>query len=83
VNYAEWNASPRTWFVFEIPVPPGITDVRHATLCYAPHDTVAAAREALRRSSYKGAPVDRWPCVDQITMSRDELSARLLRGDKP
>lgn len=59
----------RAWWVFRLP---------EAT-AYVPAATEAAARAAIERDAYKGAPVDSWPCVGSRFTSREMLSAELLR----
>lgn len=62
----------RPWFLFQIPLPPGVV----ASRCYVPADTEAEAREKLAKNSYKGAPVHEWPCLGSRWASRERLFVR-------
>lgn len=70
------NAERRTWVVFDLPAS-GV--VRRST-AYVPADDVEQARALLRRDSYDGAPVEEWPVLGFVFVSRDVLSAALVSG---
>lgn len=57
-----------TWWVFELP---------HA-IAYVPASGEKAARDALVRDCYKGAPVHEWPLLGTLHASREALTRALL-----
>lgn len=68
---AAWDAEYRWWFVFQLP----------EALSFVPAKDPSDARERIRRSSYPGAPIEKWPIVRAVWTCRNMLSPKLLAGD--
>ena len=66
-----WALEERAWWIFRLPGSPGV----EAT-AYVPAESEETAREHMRRSSYKDAPVHDWPLIGTRFTSRDRLHAR-------
>lgn len=62
----------RHWFAIRLP----------ESTAYVPARSIEAARMALARTSYKGAPVNSWPLVETYVGTRGELALYLATAGR-